>query len=292
MRGGFFAIGVAAPSSSRNGPLRILRAIVDAARADAACVGLAADWAEADGALPRGLGLDAVLAGPAALEDRGNSLSFLGGEAMRLPLSDPLSAWEALMEREATSVERAAAVAAARADAAGGETPPSSEGRGIALVGLMGAGKTTVGRELAARRGLPFVDLDEEVERAAGLRVSAIFEREGEGGFRVRESAALVAAADRGSAIIATGGGVVLDPRNRAILRERYTTVLLFASPELAARRAAGDTRPLLAGVDPERRLRELWQSRRKAYLLAADFAISAEGEAPAIAARIDDEID
>ena len=153
----------------------------------------------------------------------------------------------------------------------------------IALIGLMGAGKSAVARALAERLGGAAEDLDARIEARAGCSVTEIFEREGEIGFRAREHAALEAAIETGAAVIACGGGVVLDPGNRVRLRESCRTVWLEVSPSEAGRRiAAGSaSRPLLAGGPLEARLEALLRERGPLYESIAEVRVEAEGASP-----------
>lgn len=141
------------------------------------------------------------------------------------------------------------------------------------LVGMMGAGKSTVGRALAARLGRAFVDTDEEVERASGRAIAEIFAGEGEAAFRARELAAVEACRGRG-AVVALGGGAVTQAEVRQRLRGCGTAVYLRARPEtLLARVGDASERPLLAGLGAEQRLarlRELLAQRESAYEQAA----------------------
>lgn len=152
------------------------------------------------------------------------------------------------------------------------------------LVGMMGAGKSTVGPALAAHLGRPFVDTDAEIEREAGASVSAIFEREGEAEFRRRERLAIDAAA-QGPAVVALGGGALAQPGALERLRERGVLVYLKASPEvLLARLGDCRNRPLLAKLAPAEReqgLQTLLEARRGAYE-AADLIVEADGRDPA----------
>ncbi len=144
------------------------------------------------------------------------------------------------------------------------------------MVGMMGSGKSAVGSLLARRLGARFLDLDREVERVAGRPVAEIFEREGEHRFRTLEAAA-IAAAVRGEtpAVIATGGGAVLDASNVRRMRRSGTVVWLKASPEALARRTAGSARPLLRGArDRAARLREILAERQSRYARAAHVSI------------------
>lgn len=152
--------------------------------------------------------------------------------------------------------------------------------RPIALIGLMGAGKSAVAIALAERLGGAAADLDAMIEERARARVAEVFAREGEPGFRRRESEALVAAIDGDVAVVATGGGVVLDPGNRALLRERCRVVWLEVSPAEAARRLAADaaSRPLLAGGALEARLETLLRERAPLYESLADLRVATSG--------------
>jgi shikimate kinase len=137
------------------------------------------------------------------------------------------------------------------APAAMAELVPTTD-RSIVLVGLMGAGKSTVGRRLAKRLGLPFVDSDEEIERAAAREIGEIFGRFGEASFRDGERRVLRRLIAGGPKVIATGGGAFMDPETRALILERCTAVWLEADVEtLATRVSRRDNRPLLAGREP-----------------------------------------
>lgn len=159
----------------------------------------------------------------------------------------------------------------------------------LLLVGMMGSGKTTVGRLLAERLGWRYVDSDEEVEAATGQTVAQLFEEGGEEGFRAAETAALVGAlADDGPVVVAVAGGAVLDPANRDLLRRSGTVVWLRARPEtLAGRVGSGAHRPLLAGSPAETVVR-LDASRRPLYEHVADLVVDVDDlAAPAVAERI-----
>lgn len=146
----------------------------------------------------------------------------------------------------------------------------------IALIGLPGSGKSTVGRQLARRLQLPFVDADQWVEKQLGCTIREYFEREGESGFRDFEEQALAAIATEGPAVIATGGGAVLRPANRACLRDRTRVFYLFATPEEVYRRLRNDqVRPLLQVADPQARLRELFAQRDPLYRETAHEVIT-----------------
>jgi shikimate kinase len=141
---------------------------------------------------------------------------------------------------------------------------PNSPERSIALVGLPGAGKSTVGRRLAGRLGLPFADSDAEVEAQDGRSVAAIFAEAGESHFRACERRAIARLVEGPAKVIATGGGAFVDPESRALLLARCLVVWLDGEPALLAKRAAG--RPLLAGNDPQAALAGLAATRNPLY--------------------------
>ena len=165
--------------------------------------------------------------------------------------------------------------------------------RHIVLVGPMGAGKSHLGRLLAARMGLAFFDLDAAIESAAGLSINALFATEGEAGFREREARALADAVAGSPAVIATGGGAVLAEANRAAMRERGRVVYLSVDPATQlARVSSSTTRPLLQATDPAARLAALQAIREPLYREVADFVfdttpLSPEAAADALAARL-----
>lgn len=137
----------------------------------------------------------------------------------------------------------------------------------LVLVGPMGAGKTSIGRPLARRLAMDFVDLDREIERRTGATIGMIFECEGEAGFRVREQAALAAALEGAGQVVATGGGAVLDAGNRELMRRRGFVVHLHVDMQVQLRRLARDrSRPLLAGGDRPAVLERLAVEREPLY--------------------------
>lgn len=137
----------------------------------------------------------------------------------------------------------------------------------IVLVGLMGVGKSTVGRRLARRLGLPFVDSDEEIERAAIHSIPEIFDRFGEASFRDGERRVLRRLIDGGPKVVATGGGAFMDSETRALILRRCLAVWLDADIEVLAKRVARrGHRPLLAGKDAGSFLRELAAVRNPVY--------------------------
>jgi shikimate kinase len=155
------------------------------------------------------------------------------------------------------------------------------------LTGFMATGKTVVGREIAEIVGWRFVDTDREVEEEAGLTVAGIFERFGEPVFREREARVLerICAGDR--SVVATGGGIVLAPANRARMRAAGRVVCLVAAPEvIVARIGSGGDRPLLAAAaDPLERVRGLLAERAPAYA-DADLRLETSSLAPRQAAE------
>lgn len=139
--------------------------------------------------------------------------------------------------------------------------------RPIVLVGLMGAGKTTVGRRLAAALNLPFVDADEEIERAAGLPVSEIFARHGEPEFRRGERRVIERLLQGGPHVLATGGGAFMDADTRALVRANAVSVWLRADIDVLMRRVEKrDTRPLLRNGDPRAVMERLMAERYPMY--------------------------
>ena len=145
----------------------------------------------------------------------------------------------------------------------------------IFLIGMMGAGKTTVGRALAGRMRRRFVDTDRVLVERTGVPIATIFEIEGEDGFRKRESAVLEEVSRDGDRVIATGGGAVLAAENRELMRARGTVVYLRARLESLWERTRHDTtRPLLASPDPRGTLATLLQAREPLYLDAAHLVV------------------
>ena len=149
----------------------------------------------------------------------------------------------------------------------------------IFLVGPMGSGKSAVGRQLATRLGLGFVDSDVEIESRTGVDISYIFEREGEAGFRARESEILDELSRSARTVIATGGGAVLDPATRSRLRDRGCVVYLRASVNQQLARTRGSTRrPLLMNPDPRGTLERLAALREPLYQDVADLVVDTDG--------------
>jgi shikimate kinase len=145
----------------------------------------------------------------------------------------------------------------------------------IALVGLPGSGKTTVGRQLARRLQLPFVDSDHEIEVRIGCSIREFFEREGEARFRDIEQDVLDTLTQGSSKVLSTGGGAVLRAANRQYLRERGRTVYLKSTPEELFRRLRHDSnRPLLQVADPLAKLKSLFAERDPLYKEVAHFIL------------------
>lgn len=142
--------------------------------------------------------------------------------------------------------------------------------RPIVLIGMMGVGKSTVGRRLAARLGMPFVDADEEIEKAAGMAISDIFSQFGEEGFRDGERRVIARLLDEGGTVIATGGGAFMNEATRALILDRGIAVWLDADIDILVERVSRrEGRPLLAGKDPRTVLTELGAIRNPVYALA-----------------------
>ena len=160
--------------------------------------------------------------------------------------------------------------------------------RPIALIGLMGAGKSAVARVLGERLGVSVADLDGMIEAVEGCSIAELFERAGEAWFRRREGELLADALRSGVRVVACGGGVVLDPERRRLLRESCRVVWLEVSPQEAAHRvshgspAAARKRPLLAGAPPAERLGQLLAERAPLYAEAAHVRVQTAGRTPA----------
>jgi len=166
----------------------------------------------------------------------------------------------------------------------------TSDPHPIALVGLMGAGKSSVARLLGTRLGVEVADLDAMLEAEEGSSVVELFRRHGEAGFRERESRALERSLAGGARVVACGGGIVLDRSNRELLRTRFRTVWLEVSPEVAAARMRSEieTRPMLEGGPIRQRLTELLRERSALYAEVAAARILTDGmPAAAVAAAV-----
>ena len=151
--------------------------------------------------------------------------------------------------------------------------------RNVFLVGPMGSGKTAVGRQLARRLGLVFVDADAEIEERTGVDIPYIFEKEGEAGFRRREREVIEELTAREGLVLATGGGTVLDPHNRDRLRARGRVVYLRTSVEQQLQRTRrSENRPLLKSGNPRATLESLMTARSPLYSTLAEFTVDTDG--------------
>ena len=152
---------------------------------------------------------------------------------------------------------------------------PDGDHGNIILVGLMGAGKTSVGKVLARLLDKVFFDSDHEIERATGVRVAVIFEFEGEAGFRAREHKMIVELVGRENVLLATGGGAVLSAENRALIKTNGTVIYLHAPVKSLLRRTQRDrSRPLLQVPDPAAKLNELYAQRDPLYREVAHLVV------------------
>jgi len=148
----------------------------------------------------------------------------------------------------------------------------------IFLIGPMGAGKSTVGRQLAKNLNMEFVDCDREIEQRTGVSIAIIFEVEGEEGFRKREHDMIEQLTERDGIVLATGGGAVLDEENRSRLRTRGFAIYLNAPIDLLVERTSRDRqRPLLQTEDPKERLVALVTEREPLYQQVADMVVKTD---------------
>lgn len=163
---------------------------------------------------------------------------------------------------------------------------PLVPGRNLVLIGLMGSGKSTVGRLVAERLGRPFVDTDARIEAELGMSVAEVFARQGERAFRAAEAQAIRHVSALRGQVVAVGGGAVVDTDNVLHLKATGDVVLLEAAPAELAARVAGEgvaARPLLAdGDDVEARLAALLAERAEAYRQAADVILDTSGRTAA----------
>ena len=147
----------------------------------------------------------------------------------------------------------------------------------VVLVGMMGAGKTAVGRALAARLGVPFLDSDAEIEKAANMSIAEIFARDGEPFFRQKEAQVIERLLDEERGILSTGGGAYLAEGNRAVISDKGVAVWLNADLDILWSRVRHkDTRPLLRTPDPKATLTEIFEARVPVYRMA-DLAVEAD---------------
>jgi len=161
--------------------------------------------------------------------------------------------------------------------------------RSIVLVGMMGVGKSSIGRRLATRLGVPFVDADSEIEKAAGMSIADIFARHGEADFRSGEARVIARLLDGGPQVLATGGGAVMNADTRAAIKAKGVSIWLSAEFEVLMRRInkRKNERPLLQTADPAATLRELLVAREPVYAQADLTVQSREVPHDAIVAEI-----
>jgi len=161
--------------------------------------------------------------------------------------------------------------------AASGKYPDFQCDRTIVLVGMMGAGKTTVGRRLAPRIGLPFFDADEEIEKAAGMAVSELFQTHGEESFRKGEAKVIKRLLAGPPILLAAGGGALTTAQTRQAVKEKTVSIWLRADLDALVRRATRrTTRPLLKSGDPRETLKKLLADREAQYA-AADIHVDSQ---------------
>lgn len=160
--------------------------------------------------------------------------------------------------------------------------------RGVVLVGLMGAGKSSVGRRLAKHLGLPFFDADQEIEKAAGCSIPEIFSRHGEAAFRSGERRVIARLLEGDGHVLATGGGAFMDPETRAKIAEKGISIWLSADLDVLLERVMRrNNRPLLKQGDPEQILRQLMVERDPVYAQADLIVKTGQGPHEAVVAQI-----
>ena len=154
------------------------------------------------------------------------------------------------------------------------------EEKNIIFVGLMGSGKTTIGKQVSKALGMEFFDTDHAVEVKTGVNIATIFELEGEEGFRLREHNLLVDLMDNQKKVIATGGGIVLNGENRKLLRQLGTVVYLRSNiKDLILRLKNDKTRPLIQNVNLDEKFNELFKARDPLYIEVADYIIDTKNK-------------
>jgi shikimate kinase len=159
--------------------------------------------------------------------------------------------------------------------------------KNIFLIGLMGAGKTTIGRQIASELSLDFFDSDHEIENRTGVTITHIFDIEGETGFRKRETAMLDELTNKKGIVLATGGGAILKAENRQFLMSRGTTIYLYANIDTLLERTSKDrNRPLLQTGDPAAKLKELFEIRDPLYRETADILIDTSKDSVRLALK------
>ena len=152
--------------------------------------------------------------------------------------------------------------------------------KNLVFIGMRGAGKSTVGQKVAQKLGRKFFDSDAEIEKFAGKKIAEIFEKNGEKKFRELEKKIIKKLSREKNAVIATGGGAILDAKNVENLRKNGILIFLNAPIEVLQKRIFGDkNRPSLTGKNPADELAEIWKKRQKKYFAAADFEIFDDGK-------------
>lgn len=161
--------------------------------------------------------------------------------------------------------------------------------RSIVLIGMMGVGKSSIGRRLAARLAIPFVDADTEIEKAAGMSISDIFARHGEADFRGGEARVISRLLESGPQVLATGGGAFMNEGTRAAIKAKGVSIWLSAEYEVLLRRISKrkNERPMLQTDNPDETLRHLLEVREPTYALADLTVQSREGPHDMIVAEI-----
>jgi shikimate kinase len=161
--------------------------------------------------------------------------------------------------------------------------------RSVVLVGMMGVGKTSIGRRLAARLGIPFVDADSEIEKAAGMSICDIFARHGEASFRSGEARVIVRLLDDGPQVLATGGGAFMNEATRAVIKSKGVSIWLSAEFDVLIRRIVKrkSERPMLHTADPAKTLKELLELRNPVYAEADLTVQSRESPHDAVVAEM-----
>ncbi len=165
--------------------------------------------------------------------------------------------------------------------------------RSIVLVGMMGVGKSSIGRRLGARLGVPFVDADAEIEKAAGMSIADIFARHGESSFRSGEARVIARLLDGGPQVLATGGGAVMNADTRAVIKEKGVSIWLNADSDVLMKRISKrkNDRPMLQTADPAATLRQLLAEREPFYAQADLRVQSREVPHEAIVTEIVDDV-
>jgi len=159
--------------------------------------------------------------------------------------------------------------------------------KNIFLIGPMGAGKSTIGRQVASLLRMRFTDSDLEIQKRTGVDIPTIFDFEGEEGFRKREKAAIEDLTSAEGQVLATGGGAVLDPDNRRVLSSRGVVIYLTCTPQQQYERTVKDkNRPLLQTENPLARLEALMEERDPLYQSIADFVVSTENRSAQTVAK------